>query len=245
MLEFLVGMVYFIPIVIAITYIAKYADLKLFAVQASRYAAFQRVIQPDERRLSTPAIQDQLRARFFARGDRRHGNHDGEIRSADTATGATQDSDVILWRDLTNNPLLAHYENVTLTYAQQPFSAAVGAADVAMRTHFGLPVQQIHVAHVEVSVADQLQGGHPVLRISASTALSGDTAQAQGSEGVRAALLRHPALGGVATAVGWVQPAVQMLVGLFERLRPEWLCLRVESVPADRLSGPGSAGACQ
>lgn len=245
MIEFLVVMIFFAPVLIGIVYIGKYADIKYSAIQASRYAAFQRVMQPDDARLATHDIQDKLRARFFVNGARRNGNPDGEIRSTDSASGAMPGSDVVLWRDLMGNPLLPHLDRVTLAYGQQRFSSAVQTTDVWMNATFGLPVQRIHVAHIEVSVDDPLQENHPTLTIGASMALSADAAHAQGSEGVRASLRGHPAFGAVTTAVGWVEPAINLFVGLFERLRPEFSCLRVESVPADRLSGPGSAGACQ
>lgn len=245
MIEFLVAMVFMIPMLMGVIYIFKYADIKQSAIQASRYAAFQRVMQPDDAQLATDAIQDQLRARFFMHGGRGQGDPHREIRSADSASGASPGSDPVLWRDLSSQALLPHFDRVTLNYAEQAFSSAVQTTSAWMHSTFRIAAPRIHVAHVEVSVGDRLHDTHPTLVIAASTALSADSAHAQGSAGVRAALRGHPVLGAVTTAVGWVEPVIQGLVGLFERQRPELSCLKVESVPADRLSGPGSAGACQ
>jgi hypothetical protein len=245
LVEFLVVMTILSPIFIAIYYMGKYADLKHSVVQASRYAAFQRVMQPDATRLSTQAIQDKLRARFFARGDSLSGNPEGEIRSADTATGVPPGSDVVLWRDMNRNPLLPSAERVTLAFEQQQVAPAVQASDSGMRATFNLPMQHVHVANVEVSLVDHLRSGDTALLIGASTAISSDAANAQGSQGVRAALNRHPVLGAAANGLDVVRPVIHLFVGIFERVTPELPCIRVESVPSDRLSGPGLPGACQ
>ncbi len=245
LVEFLVVMIVLSPIFLGIYYMGKYADLKQSAVQASRYAAFQRSMQPDVARLSTQAIQDSLRGRFFVRGDQLPGNPDGEIRSAGTASGATHGSDVPLWRDMTRSPLVPSHERVTLAFEQQQVEAAVQGSDAVMRGAFGLPVQHVHVANVEVSLVDHLRGGRQALLIGASTAVSSDAANAQGSQGIRAALSHHPALGTVANVVGWVQPVLDLFVGVLEEVTPELPCFRVEAVPSDRLSGRGSPGSCQ
>src|SRR5262245_24100839 len=82
MSEFIAAMALFIPLVFGVIYIGKYADIKHQAIQASRYAAMQRALDPRRNR-SDAAIQNETVARFFRDGGR-HG-----IARDDKATGPT------------------------------------------------------------------------------------------------------------------------------------------------------------
>ena len=101
--EFVIALVVCVPLYLAVDYAGKYGDLQQTAVQASRYAAFQRVLEPRTGALSDAKIEDQTRARFFLDGQR----NDGKLNSDDTAGSITDDTDQPpLWRDNGNNALL-------------------------------------------------------------------------------------------------------------------------------------------
>jgi hypothetical protein len=246
--ELLVAMIVLLPLFWAVFHLGKYADLQQVVVQAGRYAAFQRALQPDERRMATDRIEDQLRARFFLRGDRLPGNPRGELRSADGVAGRPDDpaAAVLWWRDLRGNPLLRGPRQVALSLETRPLGPAPQGIDRFMGQGFGLPAPVLHVAHVEVALSDRLREGGSFLRIGATSAVSADTANAAGTRGVRGALARHPVLAVGTRALSGLQALVSLPMALLEDTAPDMPCIRLETVPADRLvGGPVSPGVCQ
>ncbi|TMH76766.1 MAG: pilus assembly protein [Betaproteobacteria bacterium] len=83
MSEFVVAMIAFVPLVLGVIYIGKYSDIKHQAIQASRYAAFERALDPHKHEGGT-TVQDETVARFFRDG----GQH--TIGFQDKATGSTR-----------------------------------------------------------------------------------------------------------------------------------------------------------
>lgn len=246
--EFLVVMVALMPLFAGIYYVGKYADLQQSAVQASRYAAFQRAMQPDEGRLSTAEIEDKLRARFFRRGKGLAGNPDGEIRSSDSvASLGAREGQVVFWRDLAGNPLLRDHQQVTLAFESNAPGSVTQVANGVAGMMFGQTNRGVHMANVEVSLIDHLRGGNDPLRIGASTAAMGGAWNAQGSQGVRSALLGNPVMATTLGGLKLVGRPVSGMVGLVERVRFELPCIKVEAVPTDRTSGGSAArgGSCQ
>ena len=79
--EFLVALIALVPIFLAVVYAGRYSDAHQAAVQASRYVAFQRALQPSTTALPDSKLIDQARARFFARRDL----NNGLLRSDDSA----------------------------------------------------------------------------------------------------------------------------------------------------------------
>jgi len=63
--EFLIALLVMLPLFLAVAYAGRYGEIHQTATQASRYAAFQRVMQPDSKVLSDAKIEDQMRARYF------------------------------------------------------------------------------------------------------------------------------------------------------------------------------------
>jgi hypothetical protein len=114
MIEFLVALSVLLPLFLVVTFAGRYGDIHQSAVQASRYAAFQRVAQPDAAKLPDAKIEDQMRARFFVQGNYLHAN--GRVQSDDTAVGLRDKGLPSTWRDLSSNPLIKTPSSVTLKF---------------------------------------------------------------------------------------------------------------------------------
>lgn len=246
LVEFLVAMVFMIPLFLGVYYVGKYADLQQSAVQASRYAAFQRAMQPDESRLPTAEIEDKLRARFFARGDAF--GYDGRLASSDSANHLTNpQGQVVFWRDLAGNPLLRSLGQVTLGFESEAITPVAAAANQQGEMLYGQKNQPIQTANVEVSLVDHLTGRQQPLKIGAATAAMAGAWNAEGSSGVRAGLSSNPLRQASDPMIHLVGTAVSAVVWLFETNQPVTPCVRVEAVPLDRTSGGSDAlpGSCQ
>lgn len=246
LVEFLVAMVFMIPLFLGVYYVSKYADLQQATVQASRYAAFQRAMQPDEARLPTAEIQDKLRVRFFTRGEA-FGNGERLDSSESASNLSNRQGQIVFWRDLAGNPLLQGFGQITLGFeseALRPEAAMTREQGATPYSQHGRPIQR---ANVEISLIDHLAGGREPLMIGASTAMMGDAWNAEGSAGVREGLSGH-ALSRVSDSVArLVGQAVAPVVRLFETNKPVMPCVRLEAVPLDRSSGGSGAlaGSCQ
>ncbi|MES2889441.1 MAG: hypothetical protein V4739_15715 [Pseudomonadota bacterium] len=248
MTEFLLCLAVWVPLLLAVYRLIQYSDLRHTTVQASRYAAFQRIFQPDDTRLSFTAITEAVRSRFFVRPDQQPGNPRGELRSSDAARipHPGDHEPVPLWRDLQGRPLLAHPDQVRVTFERPALPGGPGALGSVARSAWGLAEPTLQVAQVEVPVRNLLAAGGPPLHLRASTAVMGDGWNASGSAGVRDAVQGHAAVRGAYHGMALVGPVVSLAVQLLEETAPVLPCLRVESVPADRLSGaPTSPGACR
>lgn len=246
LLEFLVAMGFMIPLFLGVYYVSKYADLQQATVQASRYAAFQRAMQPDEVRLPTAEIQDKLRARFFTRGD---AFGIGErLASAESASNlSSSQGHVVFWRDLAGNPLLQGFEQITLDFESEALMPVAAVTQEQGTRHYSQHSRPIQRANVEVSLMDHLAGGQEPLKIGASTATMGDSWNAEGSAGVRAGLSGNAPSRVFDSMARLVGQALAPFVSLFETNKPVMPCVRLEAVPLDRSSGGSGAlaGSCQ
>jgi hypothetical protein len=243
--EFLVALIVFLPLFLGVYYLGKYADLQQSAVQASRYAAFERVMQPSTAKLSDAAIQDKMRARFFLRGDFLNG---GQIRSNDSvASMAAGQGHNTNWKDQGHVPLLKDHQQVALTFGSPGLSglAAQGLQTEGQRLGLG-GMPSIKIANVEVTALNKLPlsiDNPAPIKIGASTAAWGGAANARGSHGIREAIDRPTAV--IDSLVpNFLSSTVSTIVSLFENNSPEFGCHRVEFVPKDRLSTTGGGGGC-
>jgi hypothetical protein len=86
--EFVVAMLVLLPLVLGVIYIGKYEDVKYSAIQASRYVAFERVLDPSSapRHKTDPVLAEETRARFFT--DPMPSNH-GAVGYQDSTQGRT------------------------------------------------------------------------------------------------------------------------------------------------------------
>ncbi|HSI48225.1 MAG TPA: TadE family protein [Ideonella sp.] len=239
MAEFLVAMAVLLPLFLAITYAGRYSDIQQTAVQASRYASFQRAMVPGGQ--SDNALRDQMRARFFLHGAR----NNGKLQSSDTAVGHNGSEAAPIWRDLVGGTLLNSPNDVSLTFGSQALNpGAVASSMNLMASSAGKNYNPATVARVEVTLANKLDlstGTPNSLKIAAATAAAGDGLSSGSSRATRDAaatvvpLARIPS--GVNTVLGWVMV-------LFEPYGPELGCIKPDVVPNRRLDGAHSTGNC-
>jgi hypothetical protein len=108
--EFVAAMAVFLPLFFGIVYMGKFADMKHQAIQASRYAAFERALVPSESRESASVLAEETRARFFTDGSR----NQGKIGFQDSTQGLATDGTLNpLWGELNGTPLLTSYDDPT------------------------------------------------------------------------------------------------------------------------------------
>ena len=110
MSEFVVAMIAFVPLVLGVIYIGKYSDIKHQAIQASRYAAFERALDPHSHEGGT-TVQDETVARFFRDG----GQH--TIGFQDKATGSTRTDENPVWAQVNGNPMIGQYPDVSVQFS--------------------------------------------------------------------------------------------------------------------------------
>jgi hypothetical protein len=242
MTEFLVALIVLLPLFLAVSYAGRYGDILITATQASRYAGFQRVMQPSAAVLPDSKIEDQMRARFFVRGNALHG---GAIQSDDTAGSLGAGAQQALWKDMGGNPLLKKTTDATLTFGSTDLSNKIITTGITpMRIATDKQWTGASVANVEVSLVDQfdLQKALPgPLRIAATTATAPDGFGSGGSSRTVASSnpgtvvnnkLLKPLLGPVSTVV-------DLVIDIFEPCSPDIGYNAVDVVPnAHHLSTP-------
>lgn len=104
--EFLVfGSTILVALFFGVMYLAKYADVKHATNQASRYAAFERALDPDRRVKSDEVIAQELRVRYFT-----------NLQPIDNATRANdaRATQIPLWTQADGSPLLPDPADVSL-----------------------------------------------------------------------------------------------------------------------------------
>ncbi len=243
MTEFIAAMIVLMPLFLAVTYVGRYGDIQLRTTQASRYAAFQRAMQPNTTLLSDAVLQDQMRARFFARGDALHA---GQIQSDDSAATLGTKAQAALWRDLRGNALLKSTNDVTLKFVDAPLdAAAVKAAMGVVTTSSGKSWNPGKAAQVEVALVNKLDLGtapEPLLKIGAATAAAGDGLGSAGSKDTRDAAATIVPTSKIPAILDSV---LAVTVSLFEPRGPELGCIKPDVVPTGRLVGYQPVAACQ
>ena len=108
MTEFVAAMAVFVPLFFGIYYVGKFSDIKHQAIQASRYAAFERALDPSSTQESAAVLQEQTRARFFTDGALNNGKIGRNDTTVGLSTGKTLNP---LWQQVTGTPLLASYSD--------------------------------------------------------------------------------------------------------------------------------------
>lgn len=247
MSEFIIALVVLVPIFLAVSYLGRYGDLKQRAQQASRYAAFQRAMQPSSGQLADATIADQMRARFFLAPTALA--KDGHLRSDDSAAKIkNDDGQSPLWRDLAGKALLKDPSQVALQWAD----AGIGAMnkDVGYVSKLvGKPVTEGRVAMVEVNLFNRLDlnSAKPGnIKIGASTAALGNGLGSAGSADTLDTV-KHMNLSSVIPSA--VTKVVGFVVGLFERDAPDFGCIKPDVVAAQapkttRLDGAPNNSSC-
>jgi len=242
LVEFLVALTALVPMFLLVTYLGRYGDLQQTAVQASRYAAFQRAMQPSGSTLPDATIEDQMRARFFVQGDYLH---QGKLQSDDSAKSLGDKGTPALWRDMSFNPILKAPTDATLAFAAADLnSGAVAKSMSLMAKSAGKSYGNAVVAQVDVplvNLLDQTQATPGVLRIGAATAAAGDGLGSGGSQSTRDAAATIVMTSYVPKALA---DFLELAMELFEPQGPQFGCIKPDVVPSGRLSTYAPAGGC-
>lgn len=249
MTEFLIALAALLPIFLAISYLGRYGDLQQRATQASRYAAFQRAMQPSTSQLSDATLQDQMRARFFLQHD--YLAKDGKHLKSDDSIAKIKDDEgqPSLWRDLGGSALLAKPDQVSLSWAAAPMgsAAATQVADAALGL-LGKNWDGARVAQVELSLLNRMDQSKPKpdpLKIGAATAAAGNALSSAGSKATRdTAAKMVPA----AMLPAVVSDVISLAMSLFEPEGPKFGCIKpdvVATAPStSRLDGAPNNSGC-
>jgi hypothetical protein len=189
MTEFVAAMAMFIPLILGVIYAFKYSDIKHQAIQASRYAAMERALDPHNQQTDI-AIRDETVSRFFRDG----GPH--PIVANDKPPASTSGDDNPNWGQLNGDSMLGKdYSQITVKLSPKSLDATLlKPLDLylgipaplnpfnGLKTGFGTE------ADVEVPVANV--AGLPWLsnnlRIGATTVIAGDPWNAGGATDVAA-----------------------------------------------------------
>lgn len=176
-IEFIVACLVMIPLFFGIYYFARYSDIKQAAIQGSRYAAFERALDPSSVK-SDAVIAEEVRARFFS--------EQSKINYHDTtATGAAK----FLWVTVDNKKLIENYTDIknrfdsSLRFTSGPI---MDKLDSLGGTAFNLP--RGHIIKSEVNVPLVNIAHFDILRninitLPAATAIGSGTWNASGSKG--------------------------------------------------------------
>jgi hypothetical protein len=241
MTEFLVALAVLVPLFVGVSFAARYGDLQQRATQASRYAAFQRVMQPSTTLLPDAKIEDQTRARFFLAPLALNG---GKLQDDDSVKGISDDKhQPMLWRDLSGTALLSKPDQVALTWGDAKLGSLSGGLNT-FSGYMGKPWTGSRLAHVELSLVNKMDlsvDTPAVLKIAATTAAAGNGFGSRGSKQTRdvtAKLVPTAMLpSGLTSAVEWV-------FKLFEPHGPKIGCIKPDVVANHRLEGAPNNKAC-
>lgn len=152
--ELLVCLLVLVPMFLGVYYMARYADVKHSAIQASRYVAFERAFDPQAQAKNTHQLANEARARFFVQ----YKPNEQAITYLNAPTGQKPGSQRIpLWSDVKYQPLLADYSHIHVTEKDlgQLSGGLVGKLQQNIaQPVFNLPRGGIKKAEVTVSLAD-------------------------------------------------------------------------------------------
>lgn len=147
--EFLVALLVMVPFFFGMYYFARYSDVKHSAIQASRYAAFERAADPAQRAKTPAQLAEETRARFFVPMS----VDGGKISYRQSTARLNADRDrVPLWSDATYKPLLANYGDIGVREANAGNlnTGIVGKLQGVAAPVFGLPSGGVVRAEVTV-----------------------------------------------------------------------------------------------
>jgi hypothetical protein len=246
MTEFVAAMALFIPLIMGVIYVFKYGDIKHQAIQASRYAAMERALDPHAQESDT-VIKDEAIARFFSDG----GQH--ALKPNEKPAASTDGDENPNWGQLNGDPMLGpDYGAISVTLSAKSLdSTALAAVDTFLKLPGpAKPFNGINAgfgteADVEVPVANV--SGFPWLsnnlKIAATTVIAGDPWNGGGAADVA----NHFAIGSVpGRALGWLVNKIPGHDQLFEWLAgataPVFGCVKPDVVP-NQQQNAGAYGA--
>jgi len=235
-------MIAFVPLALGVIYIGKYSDIKHQAIQASRYAAFERALDPHSHEGGT-TVQDETVARFFRDG----GQH--TIGFQDKATGSTRSDENPVWAQVNDNPMIGQYPDVSVQFSSKSVkdsttSTLMSPMDLAIKTMSGLNDDGSAVeADVSVKVANISHFAtlsNINLSVGATTVIAGDPWNAGGAQDVAnhfpSSPLPPPAV--PQRVLGWLEnlPLAGSLLNFITKLfvdtgLPQLGCVKPDVVP--------------
>ena len=247
-----------LPLALGVIYIAKYQDLKYSAIQASRYAAFERVFDPWAAHKSDAVLAEETRARFFM--DPMQSNK-GAVGFQDSTQGAKkpQSSLNTNWLGTGGDPIVTQYSGnggigVDVrkgSVSDTPYSALQTLADTV---NFKIPDPGIAQAHVTVPLAPIRLLNNRSLTLDESTAVLTDGYNANGAgkdkpDQPAANSVRSRVFNDWGIVLGKI-PGVQSVLsaldsgiatwgwqGLSDTDGPQWGCVNPDVVPGDAAPG--------
>jgi hypothetical protein len=231
MSEFVAAMTFlFIPLFMGVVYIGKYSDIKHQAIQASRYAAMERALDPQSHQSNT-VVGNETVARFFRNGANETVAYDEQ------ATEATAGDENPLWGQLNGDAMLAAYSDVQVTLGEpsvdlDPMQAVAEVAKVGfndLNTHFAVS------ADVEVpivNVAHFAPLANIGLTIGAKTVVAGDPWNGGGAQNV-ADHIGDAAIGRTISLINKIPGVNTLFTYLAGAPAPVMGCVKADIVPTD------------
>ena len=184
-IEFIIACLVMIPLFFGIYYLVRYSDIKQSAIQASRYAAFERTWDPNQTIKSDSVLQEEVRARFFLKAvdeKKSIGYHDKSSASnfgniplfvqADSKKLINAPSDVQLsWDNSYKLTAGSWLDNILFSPAASLFKLPKGGIVKAQ-----VDVPLVNIAHFEPLKAINI-------KLPAATAIGGGSWNASGTKG--------------------------------------------------------------
>ena len=238
--EFLAAMLLFVPLLLGIIYLGKYADVKHQAIQASRYAAFERALDPSTSNEDPTMLAEETKARFFTDGSR----NNGKIGFQDTTSGLSTASTLNpLWTQLDRTAMIANYSDISVNVTQGSInSGLLSATNSVGSTMFKLPSGGQAEADVEVPLVNV--PSFPALnnlnlKIGATTVVAGDTWNAAGAsdEANHFTIIAVPGRA-LSFLNGILSPIYQLLS---DTNGPQFGCLKPDVVPDSTAPGANAS----
>lgn len=238
-----VATAFLLPLFLSIVYAARYIDIKQTTVQASRYVAFERVVDQSNKRKDSD-LANEVRTRFFASGNR----FNGAINSVAYVAGTPgTDEDNSFWSDQSGTRLLKSFADVNVFTSNQSSPGKVsGFVNSIITKPFNLSTKGFVIGNVEASLQN-VQGFDPLaainMRIGATTAILGDTWGASGADHVRTRIRKTvPAsyLGSALNSFAWFLTPFETAFSDFD-----FGCINPDVVPKDRLQPYQAGGYCK
>jgi hypothetical protein len=229
MIEFVAAMALFVPLFLGLIYVFKYNDIKHQAIQASRYAAMERALDPHD-----GAVQTHTVARFF-----RDGSKSG-ITANDEATESTAGDENPNWDQQNGTPMLSSYSDVTVSLTDPSIdSPNLSQVDAEANNFSGLATgfgTQANVTVPLANVADFAPLSSMGVTLHATTVIAGNTWSGGGPADVGSHF--SSALTNPGKAMVWANnPVFTTLFDAFAGSAPVWGCVKPDVVPGTAAPG--------
>lgn len=219
-----------------VIYLAKFADVKHATNQASRYAAFERALDPQRSVKSDAVIEQEVRVRYFTAA--RHIDNVTQVQDGHVEP-------IPLWSQADSTSLLTDYGQVTL---QNEAAGSLGGSIVSGAGSFGAALfrQTNHGIHRATVSAGLTEIGHfpaddprrLALTIRSATAIGAGSYNSSGStqgpnntcRSVSGGVLHDRYLGFIGSALEFLLNTIQL-----ERSELRWGIVKPDLVPEGSL----------